>query len=144
MFGIFKKEKYPDLGHKYYSLIKNDLKIKLHYADFFIKMRGDELSSGEFNLKKSYASPNVSSTIKNAISEFGYEYFTLVTICWGIYNKELKAGKSVSDEEELVTVALLNKLKNITSKIDPLFSEYLQKNYESRWLKLNERVLEEY
>lgn len=116
--------------------------MKLHYTDFFINKRGDELSSGEFNLRNSHSSPNVSSTIKSAIAEFGFEYFTLVTICWGIYNKELKAGKFVSDEEELVSIALLIKLANITSKLDPLFSEYLKNNNELRWPKLNEKVFE--
>lgn len=139
---LSKKKTYPNLTDKYDTILRRDLSVNANYAHAFVTNRGDQLSSSEFNIRKANETGDISSLLKSIIIDYGYEYFTLITVCTSIYFYELKVGKWVSDEEELVAVALMIKLKHITSKIDPAFSVWLLKNFDSRWPNLYEKVFE--
>lgn len=138
-----KKETYPNLTDKYDTILRRDLSVNANYAHTFVTNRGDQLSSSEFNIRKANETGNISSLLKSIIIDYGYEYFTLITVCTSMYFHELKVGKWVSDEEELVAVALMIKLKHITSRMDPGFSNWLLKNFDTKWPDILETVFQD-
>lgn len=143
MFGYLKKKKYPDLSMKYRHVLEADLGIKQPLAATFINNRGDQLSYCEMNMKDKHRAPEVSSGYKKMVADFGYEHCTVVSICISIYFTELTKGKPVSDEEEILVVAVLLKLKEITNRIDPSFSEWLYENKELKWPGIFKKVFKE-
>jgi len=143
MFGFFrKKNDYPDKSMGYYTLLSRDFGMKEPYISTFINNCGDELSKAEHNIRKSYASPSVSSSIKAIINDFGFEYSTIVFVCNTIYMNDFKRGKILSNEFEYSVVGLLIKLKKITSRIDKRFPEWLIDNKDKKWPNLDCLVFE--
>jgi hypothetical protein len=143
MFGFFKrKNKYLDKSMEYHTILSRDFGMKEPYISTFIKFCGDELSKAEHNIRNGYSSPDVSSTIKGIVNDFGFEYSTIVFVCSGIYMNEFKRGKILSTEFEYSVVGLLVKLKNITSRLDRMFCNYLINNKDKGWPNLDYLVFE--
>lgn len=143
MLGFFrKKNDYPDKSMEYYTILRRDFGMKEPYISAFIRNSGDELSKAEHNIRKGYTSPNMSSSIKAIINDFGFEYSTIVFVCNTIYMNDFKRGKILSNEFEYSVVGLLIKLKNITSRIDKRFPDWLINNKDEKWPNLDYLVFE--